>query len=79
MLNTDKLMSTIEFQADIKKGIIEIPEPHRSEFMSQENVRVIVIKQTQPHQQANLLTYLLDHPLSIDDFIPLRRDEIYDR
>ncbi len=72
-------MSTIEFQADIKKGIIEIPEPHKSEFMSQENVRVIVIKQTQSQQQANLLTYLLDHPLLIDDFVPLRRDEIYDR
>jgi ureidoglycolate hydrolase len=79
MFNTDKSMSTIEFQADIKKGIIEIPESHRSKFMSQENVRVIVIKQTQPHQQANLLTYLLDHPLSIDNFIPLRRDENYDR
>jgi ureidoglycolate hydrolase len=72
-------MSTIEFQDDIKKGIIEIPEPHKSEFMSQENVLVIVIKQTRPHQEANILTYLLDHPLSIDDFIPLRRDEIYDR
>lgn len=73
-------MSTIEFQADIKKGIIEIPEPHKSEFMSQENVRVIVIKENQPQtQQANLLTYLLDHPLAIDDFIPLRRDEVYDR
>jgi hypothetical protein len=73
-------MSTIEFQADIEKGIIEIPEPHKSEFMSQEKVRVIVIKQNQSQtQQANLLMYLLDHPLAIDNFFPLRRDEIYDR
>jgi ureidoglycolate hydrolase len=73
-------MSTIEFQADVKAGIIEIPEPHKSEFMSQENVRVILVKQTQPQtQQSNLLKYLLDHPLTIDSFVPLRRDEIYDR
>jgi ureidoglycolate hydrolase len=48
--------------------------------MSQEKVRVIVIKQNQPQtQQANLLKYLLDHPLAINDFVPLRRDEIYDQ
>jgi hypothetical protein len=73
-------MSAIEVQADLKKGIIEIPEPHKSEFMSQENLRVIVFKQNQLQtQQANLLTYLLDRPLAINDFVPLRRDEIYDR
>jgi ureidoglycolate hydrolase len=73
-------MSTIEFQANVKAGIIEIPEPHKSEFMSQENVRVILVKQTQPQiQQSNFLKYLLDHPFTIDSFVPLRRDEIYDR
>jgi hypothetical protein len=73
-------MSIIEFQADIKKGIIEIPKPHKSEFMSQENVRVIVIKENQPQPpKANLLEYLLDHPLLIDDFILPRQDKIYDR
>jgi hypothetical protein len=73
-------MSTIEFQANVKAGIIEIPEPHKSEFMSQENVRVILVKQPQPQiQQSNFLQYLLDHPLTIDSFVPLQRDEIYDR
>jgi ureidoglycolate hydrolase len=73
-------MSTIEFQADVKNGIIEIPELHKTEFMAQEHVRVIVIKQTQQQTQAsNLLQYLLDHPLKIDSFTPLQRDEIYDR
>jgi hypothetical protein len=48
--------------------------------MSQENVRIIVVKQSQPQvQKVNILEYLLDHPLLIDDFAPLRRDEIYDR
>jgi ureidoglycolate hydrolase len=73
-------MTTIEFQANVKAGIIEIPKPHKSEFMSQENVRVILVKQTQPQtQQPNLLKYLLDRPLTIDSFVPLQRDEIYDR
>lgn len=73
-------MSTIEFQTNVKEGIIEIPEPHKSEFMSQENVRVIVIKKNQPQaQQFNFLQHLLDHPLKINSFVPLRRDEIYDR
>jgi ureidoglycolate hydrolase len=73
-------MSTIEFQADVKNGIIEIPELHKTEFMAQEHVRVIVIKQTQQQTKAsNRLQYLLDHPLKIDSFTPLQRDEIYDR
>jgi hypothetical protein len=73
-------MSTIEFQADVKNGIIEIPELHKTEFMAQEHVRVIVIKQTQQQtQNSNLLQYLLDYPLKIDSFTPLQRDEIYDR
>jgi hypothetical protein len=73
-------MSTIEFQADVKDGIIKIPESHKSAFLPQENVRVIVIKQAQPQtQSSNLLKYLLDNPLQIESFVPLRRDEIYDR
>jgi hypothetical protein len=71
-------MNTIEFQANVKEGIIEIPEPHKSEFTFQENVRVIVIKQAQT-QETNFLRYLLDHPLKIDSFAPLKREEIYDR
>jgi hypothetical protein len=40
-------MSTIEFQADVKNGTIEIPEIHKTEFMAQEHVRVIMIQQNQ--------------------------------
>jgi hypothetical protein len=73
-------MSTIEFQADVKNGTIEIPEIHKTEFMAQEHVRVIVIKQTeQQTQDSNLLQHLLDHPLKIDSFTSFQRDEIYDR
>jgi hypothetical protein len=48
--------------------------------MAQEHVQVIVIKQTeQQTQDSNLLQHLLDHPLKIDSFTPLQRDEIYVR
>lgn len=69
-------MNSVEFQTNVKDGIITIPEPFKAEFMSQSTVRVIIVRQT---QSSNLLQYLLDHPLKIDSFVPLQRDEIYDR
>ena len=73
-------MGTVEFQTNIKNGVIEIPEPYKANFTPQDTVRVIVITQPQTHTQStNLLQHLLDHPLKIDSFVPLQREDIYER
>lgn len=81
-------MNTVEFKTKIKNGIIEIPESYKTDLTNQENVQVIIITQPpiakqipsgSPRQSSNLLHYLLEHPLKIDSFIPLKREDIYER
>ena len=73
-------MNSVEFQATIQNGIIQIPEQYRTEFEQKAIVKVIVIKQPKHTARVeNLIQHLLDHPLTLLDFQPLTRDEIYER
>jgi len=74
-------MYTIEFQTKIEDGTIRVPKRYRRrlhEQVSDKPVRVIIYL---PGQQpaAEFIDRLLANPLRIDDFVPLRRDEIYER
>jgi hypothetical protein len=74
-------MYAIEFQARIKNGVIEIPEEYRQRLRDQSKdnaVRVIILISGRD-PQTNLIDQLLEKPLKIPGFAPMKRDELYER
>jgi hypothetical protein len=67
-------MFAIEFQAQVKDGVIEIPEEYRDQLT--ESVRVIILT---PERLAGpgIIARLLAHPIQDSTFAPMTRDEIY--
>ena len=74
-------MIAIEFQTRIKNGRIEIPEEYRRRLLEQggDNAVRVIILTTEPEASADLIDDLLAHPIAISDFVPLTRDELYER
>lgn len=74
-------MYTIEFQTKIENGTIRIPEEHSVRLREQgisEAVRVILYVPGQEFD-VDYVEHLMSNPIRLDDFVPLRRSEIYDR
>lgn len=71
-------MYSIEFKTSVENGLIEIPNQYKHEFEQQKNVKVILIKQVEVSEAKNLLEQILDNPIYIEAFTPLKRDEIYE-
>lgn len=73
-------MSTIEFQATIKNGVIKIPDQYQQEVEAMEVVEVFVKKaEKQKKKVSGFLKELIENPIEVKDFKPLTRDQIYDR
>ena len=73
-------MSTVEFQATVKNGVIEVPERYQQEVEAMEVVEVIVKKAEKKKKKiSGFLKELIENPIEVKDFKPLTRDEIYDR
>lgn len=73
-------MSTLEFQAIVRNGVIQIPDQYQQEIEAMEVVEVIVKKaEKQPKKISGFLKELIENPIIVKDFKPLTRDEIYDR
>jgi hypothetical protein len=74
-------MYTIEFQTRIENGTIRIPEEHSTRLREQgigEPVRVILYVPGQEFD-VDYVQRLMSNPIRLEDFVPLRRSEIYDR
>jgi hypothetical protein len=74
-------MYTIEFQTKIENGTIRIPEEHTVRLREHgvgEAVRVILYVPGQEFD-VDYVERLMSNPIRLDDFVPLRRSEIYDR
>jgi len=74
-------MYTIEFQTKIENGTIRIPEEHTVRLREQgvgQAVRVILYVPGQEFD-VDYVERLMSNPIRLDDFVPLRRFEIYDR
>lgn len=69
------MMQAIEFETVIKNGIIEIP-PQYLKHLSK-RVRVILLVEQAPKATSNLIDQLLAHPVRVQGFRPLTREEIY--
>ncbi|MEM2057206.1 MAG: hypothetical protein QXO76_02975 [Thermoproteota archaeon] len=70
-------MQAIEFQTTIKNGIIEIPRQYLKNLS--DRVRVILLVEQTPKTTMNLIDQLLAHPVRVQGFRPLTREEIYAR
>lgn len=70
-------MQAIEFQTTIKNGIIEIPRQYLKNLSHR--VRVILLVEQPPKATTNLIDQLLAHPVRVQGFRPLKREEIYAR
>lgn len=69
-------MNAIEFQARIDNGSIAVPEEYRDRLVGLVRVRVV---REEELSGSNMIDELLARPLTIPDFRPLTRDEIYAR
>lgn len=70
-------MQAIEFQTTIKDGIIEVPRRYLRNLSNR--VRVILLVEQTPQTTVNFIDQLLAHPVHVQGFRPLTREEIYAR
>ncbi|MDQ3321103.1 MAG: hypothetical protein M3525_01405 [Acidobacteriota bacterium] len=73
-------MLTIEFETESKNGSIEIPEKYRGQLKGKLRV-VVSVKEAEKVEEEpyDILTELMENPIQDPDFVPFKRDEIYDR
>ena len=70
-------MSVFEFQANPRNGHIEIPSEYKDKIVG--TVHVIIMSQEQSASASDAIDRLLAHPLEVEDFVPLTREEVYER
>lgn len=69
-------MEVIEFKTRIRDGIITVPEKYRNRVGKKVKV-LVMIETTRNHD--DIIDKLLAAPIEAKDFVPLVRNEIYDR
>jgi len=69
-------MEAFEFKTKIKNGVIQVPKKYTQKIGK--NVKVIIFSDHRP-KRKDIVDDLLKHPIKVDDFKPLSRDEIYER
>lgn len=70
-------MYAVEFQTTVKDGVIEIPPEYRGQIPGR--VRVILLADEMPKAAANMIDVLLAHPVEVQGFRPLSREEAHAR
>jgi hypothetical protein len=69
-------MSTIEFQAIVKNGVIEIPEAYRFDLSEGAEVTVVSQKKT---AKIGMIAELIENPLMVENLNFLTREEANDQ
>jgi len=69
------MMEAFEFKTKIKDGTIQVPRKYTGGTSS--TVKVIILS-NQRSKQPDMVEDLLTHPVRVDNFKPLSRDEIYE-
>lgn len=70
-------MNTVEFEATVTEGVIEIPEKYRGRIT--DRVRVILLSEPPPGASGDIIDRLLTHPRRVEHFEPMTRRQIYER
>ncbi len=68
-------MNAMEFQASVVDGKIELPEECRDQIHGR--VRVIILTEEHPKSGRDRVRELIENPISVKEFTPFRRSEIY--
>ena len=69
-------MRAYEFKAQIKNGTIQIPQKFTRRIGN--TVRVIILADYES-EHPDMIEDLMKNPIEIDDFTPLKREEIYEQ
>lgn len=72
-------MDTIEFRTKIKDGMIEIPAEYRGQLKNRAEVRVILSAEKSERKGQTLIDQLMKKPIHVQNFQPLKRDNVYER
>jgi len=76
-------MYAVEFQTKITDGMIQVPEIFKKTINP--HVRVILLAEDSIHTEEfsleshDIIDELMASPLKINDFRPIKREDIYDR
>ncbi|PSR17220.1 hypothetical protein C8255_13715 [filamentous cyanobacterium CCP3] len=71
-------MATVEFEASVKNGVIEVPAAHQGDLVEGGKVKVIVLTSTTTAKRG-LIAELMANPIQLDNTTPLSREEVHDR
>ena len=70
-------MVTVQFQAKIKNGVIQVPKKYQGKF--NDNVRVVLRVESKKAAPSNYLDVLMAHPVKVKNFQRLTREQVYVR
>lgn len=69
----------VEFETEIRNGVIEIPERYKQELNDGYKIKVsITAKKPQKHSKS-IMDELAQNPISVKSLDKLTRDEMHDR
>jgi hypothetical protein len=73
-------MIEVEFQAQVKDGIIVIPEEYQPALAEVEQVKVILRKLPKPpFFEDEFIAQLIQHPTSVPGIRQITREEMHER
>ena len=72
------MLNTIEFKAKIRQGVIEIPEEYKQDLKEDNEVQVIVIKQSKKISKTGIIFELTQNPIAVKGIRQLTLDDIYE-
>jgi hypothetical protein len=71
-------MSKIKFTAKVNQGNIEIPQEYQKAIQEVDAIEIIISRQT-IFNNKGIIRHLLKNPINAQNFVPLTRDEVYER
>jgi len=74
-------MNTIEFQASIKNGVIQIPAEYQQDLQNTDTIAVTIQKVVKEKRfsHTGIIARLTKEPVIVEELKPLTREEAHDR
>lgn len=69
----------VEFETEIRNGVIEIPEQYRQELGDGYKIKVSILTKNLQKRSWSIMDELAQHPISVKGLSKLTRDEMHDR
>jgi hypothetical protein len=69
----------VEFETEIRNGVIEIPERYKQELNDGYKIKVSIIAKKPQKRSRSIMDELAQNPISVKSLDKLTRDEIHDR